>query len=163
MRRSDQTDALAILSCRVFAPSATKPPAAPVEDVRDPEPLTPDDAPIGLRRSIVADQYFWLRAKALEGEAPVLTRLAVGDHLLLGGDNVDVTLARKAEAHLGARLDAVQWSLLVQACRTAKERLLGAVSAVLNGVRIHNTWRGTGVVLYRNWLDHLGARRRPGG
>ncbi|GEJ58191.1 Hsp70 family protein [Anaeromyxobacter diazotrophicus] len=59
-----------------------------------------------------------------EGAAPRLTRLAVGDHLLLGGDNVDVTLARQVEARLGARLDAVQWSLLVQACREAKERLL---------------------------------------
>ncbi len=56
--------------------------------------------------------------------APVLTRIAVGDHLLLGGDNVDITLSRRVEARLGARLDAVQWSLLVQACRIAKEQLL---------------------------------------
>jgi molecular chaperone DnaK (HSP70) len=55
---------------------------------------------------------------------PALTRIAVGDHLLLGGDNVDVTLARQLEARMGARLDAVQWSVLVQACRTAKEQLL---------------------------------------
>jgi len=61
---------------------------------------------------------------AAAGAPPRLTRLAVGDHLLLGGDNVDVTLARQVEARLGARLDAVQWSLLVQACREAKERLL---------------------------------------
>jgi len=49
---------------------ASKPPAAPVEDVDDTTPLTPDTSPIGLRRSVVADEYFWLRAKALEGEAP---------------------------------------------------------------------------------------------
>lgn len=47
-----------------------KAPAAPIEDVQDAAPLTPDTSPIGLRRSIVADQYFWLRAKVLEGEAP---------------------------------------------------------------------------------------------
>ncbi|HET9599425.1 MAG TPA: Hsp70 family protein [Anaeromyxobacteraceae bacterium] len=67
---------------------------------------------------------FTLVHAAVERGTPALTRLAVGDHLLLGGDNVDVTLARAVEARLGARLDAVQWSLLVQACRGAKERLL---------------------------------------
>lgn len=41
-----------------------------MDDVNDATPLTPDTSPIGLRRSLVADQYFWLRAKALEGEAP---------------------------------------------------------------------------------------------
>ena len=60
----------------------------------------------------------------LRAGAPTLRRLAVGDHLLLGGDNVDLALARSAEARLGSRLDAVQWSLLVQASRAAKERLL---------------------------------------
>lgn len=48
-------------------------PARPAEvaaSAHDAEPLTPETSPIGLRRSLVADQYFWLRAKALEGEAP---------------------------------------------------------------------------------------------
>jgi molecular chaperone DnaK (HSP70) len=67
---------------------------------------------------------FTLIHARVERGAPVLTRLAVGDHLLLGGDNVDVTLARRVEARLGTRLDAVQWSLLVQACRSVKEHLL---------------------------------------
>jgi molecular chaperone DnaK (HSP70) len=67
---------------------------------------------------------FTLIHAALRDGAPSLARLAVGDHLLLGGDNVDVALARAVESRLGVRLDAVQWSLLVQACRTAKERLL---------------------------------------
>jgi len=40
------------------------------DDVQEVVPLTPDTSPIGLRRSVVADQYFWLRAKVLEGEAP---------------------------------------------------------------------------------------------
>jgi molecular chaperone DnaK (HSP70) len=48
-------------------------------------------------------------------------RTAVGDHLLLGGDNVDIALARKVEARLG-KLDAVQWHGLVHACRIAKEQ-----------------------------------------
>ena len=64
---------------------------------------------------------------APEGTAPELRRLAVGDHLLLGGDNMDIALARSAEARLqqgGARLSAAQFGQLVQACRGAKELLL---------------------------------------
>ncbi len=36
-----------------------------------------------------------------------------------------------------------------------QEQLLGEVSAVLNSVRIRNTWRSTVVLIYRNWLEHL--------
>lgn len=73
----------------------------------------------------------------LRGGAPALTRLAVGEHLLLGGDNVDLTLARRVEARLSARLDASQWSLLVQACRIAKEQLLsGPAAPELAGVAV---------------------------
>jgi Ethanolamine utilization protein EutJ (predicted chaperonin) len=56
-----------------------------------------------------------------------LTRLAVGDHLLLGGDNMDLTLAyhvAQALAQAGTRLDANQMTQLTYACRTAKEQLL---------------------------------------
>jgi molecular chaperone DnaK (HSP70) len=57
------------------------------------------------------------------------TRTAVGDHLLLGGDNLDLTLAKIVEQRLvartGKKLDALQWHGLVHACRLAKETLLG--------------------------------------
>ena len=57
------------------------------------------------------------------------TRTAVGDHLLLGGDNLDLTLAKIVEqrvvARSGKKLDALQWHGLVHACRLAKETLLG--------------------------------------
>ena len=54
-----------------------------------------------------------------------LERIAVGDHLLLGGDNMDVALARKVEARIstGQRLDTQRWHLLSQLCRMAKEDL----------------------------------------
>ncbi len=55
----------------------------------------------------------------------VLERLAVGDHLLLGGDNVDVALARVLEPRFGAQLDSLRWHALVNVCRAAKETLLG--------------------------------------
>jgi len=54
-----------------------------------------------------------------------LERLAVGDHLLLGGDNIDVALARLVEPRLGAKLDTQRWHMLVSLCRSAKELLLG--------------------------------------
>lgn len=56
---------------------------------------------------------------------PGFRRVAVGDHLMLGGDNIDLALAHAVEAKLGgARLDAEQWSALRFACRNAKEKLL---------------------------------------
>jgi homoserine O-succinyltransferase len=43
-----------------------------------------------------------------------------------------------------------------------QEKLFGEVSAVLNTVRIHNTWRRTAVLIYRNWLEHLSMRKCQG-
>lgn len=60
-------------------------------------------------------------------EGPQLTRIGVGDHLMLGGDNMDLALAHIVERRLiegGARLGAAGLSQLMQQCRTAKERLL---------------------------------------
>lgn len=56
-----------------------------------------------------------------------LRRVAVGDHILLGGDNMDLALAHSVRARLaagGARLDSRQFRGLWYACRTAKEDLL---------------------------------------
>jgi len=61
-----------------------------------------------------------------EGGNLALTRLAVGDHLLLGGDNMDLTLAHHAAQTLaakGTKLDAAQMVQLTYACRNAKEEL----------------------------------------
>ena len=57
-----------------------------------------------------------------------LRRIAVGDHILLGGDNMDYAVAFAAKKELedgGAELDAWQIRVLVQAARAAKEALLG--------------------------------------
>ena len=56
-------------------------------------------------------------------------RLAVGEHLLLGGDNMDLTLGRYIETKLmgqPGKLDPQRWSQLVHHCRQAKETLLDA-------------------------------------
>jgi len=62
-----------------------------------------------------------------DGE-PTFTRVGVGNHLMLGGDNMDLALARLVEPRLtepGTRLSAASLSQLVERCRVAKERLLG--------------------------------------
>ncbi|MDX2179721.1 MAG: Hsp70 family protein [Bryobacteraceae bacterium] len=53
-----------------------------------------------------------------------LERIAVGDHILLGGDNMDLALARVAAAKLAGKLDMAQFQTLWQQCRIAKEHLL---------------------------------------
>ena len=67
------------------------------------------------------------------GTEPRLERIAVGRHLMLGGDNMDLALAHLAESKLdaaagaaGPRLSAGQLSQLLERCRAAKEQLLAA-------------------------------------
>ncbi len=52
-----------------------------------------------------------------------LNRIAVGDHILLGGDNMDLALARHIAVKM-PKLDTLQFQALWQQCRIAKERLL---------------------------------------
>jgi molecular chaperone DnaK (HSP70) len=56
-----------------------------------------------------------------------LERIAVGDHILLGGDNMDLALAATVARELaatGKTLDAWQMRALAQSCRRGKETLL---------------------------------------
>jgi hypothetical protein len=85
-----------------------------------------------------------IRAGEEKGEL-TFVRDAVGEHLLLGGDNMDLALAKAVEAKLpGGRLDAAQFGSLVQACRAAKEALLGTPPPA--GVPVTVMGRGRSVV-----------------
>ena len=56
-----------------------------------------------------------------------LERMAVGEHILLGGDNIDLALARLVADQLaqkGTRIDSFQLLALWHNCRVAKEKLL---------------------------------------
>ncbi len=69
---------------------------------------------------------FTLIAVSDEGGDLVLSRLAVGEHILLGGDNMDLALAYAVAATLPQGmegLDATQRVALGHACRAAKETL----------------------------------------
>ena len=74
---------------------------------------------------------FTLIAVTEQSGSLALERVAVGDHILLGGDNIDLALAGTVGARLaekGTRLDSRQMQALWNNCRTAKERLLNPES-----------------------------------
>ena len=84
-----------------------------------------------------------------EGETgPVPERVAVGEHLLLGGDNMDLAMARLVESRMlgnsEKRLDSLRWHILTSLCRSAKEKLLGGGEP--QNVPISLPGRGRGVV-----------------
>ncbi|HVJ89703.1 MAG TPA: Hsp70 family protein, partial [Labilithrix sp.] len=76
-------------------------------------------------------------------------RVAVGRHILLGGDNMDLALAHVAEGRITGgveRLAASELSQLVLACRDAKERIFGAKGDELTEVRVTVLGRGSRLV-----------------
>jgi molecular chaperone DnaK (HSP70) len=78
---------------------------------------------------------------------PGFRRVAVGDHLMLGGDNIDLALAHHVEKKLGgARLDTEQWSALRFACRTAKEKLLGDQQPTMERYPVTIAGRGSRII-----------------
>ncbi|MFN8546217.1 MAG: Hsp70 family protein [Candidatus Binatia bacterium] len=87
-----------------------------------------------------------IAARTSRGELG-LERVAVGEHLLLGGDNMDMALARRAESRMlpeGTSLDTQRFHGLVSQCRAAKEQLLSDPTAA--DVRLAVPGRGGGLV-----------------
>jgi hypothetical protein len=82
---------------------------------------------------------FSLIAVGAEKGQLILTRVAVGDHILLGGDNMDLALAHAAAQDFAARnikLDSAQMVMLAHSCRAAKERLFGDASLASASVTV---------------------------
>lgn len=77
-----------------------------------------------------------------------LTRVAVGDHILLGGDNMDLALAytikAKVEQESGKRLAAWQIQALTHACRYAKEKIFN--DSKLDNVPLVVASRGSSLI-----------------
>src|ERR1700756_2731910 len=64
---------------------------------------------------------------APSGAAPKIKRIAVGDHILLGGDNVDLAIAHFLEPQLigeRGKLSGTQWDTPVAGGRNLKENVL---------------------------------------
>lgn len=76
-----------------------------------------------------------------------LSRVAVGDHLLLGGDNMDLALAYTLKSRLeeqGRKLDNWQFLALTHGARSGKEQLFG--DPELQSVSVVVPGRGSGLV-----------------
>ncbi|MDZ7858762.1 Hsp70 family protein [Sphaerotilus sp.] len=95
----------------------------------------------GVRRVLVCDvgggttdfSLIDVGAPERPGGLPTLRRSAVGQHLMLGGDNMDLALAHLVERRLAeaaggtvAPLSSARLSQLIGRCRVAKEQLLAA-------------------------------------
>ncbi len=81
--------------------------------------------------------------------APVIRRVAVSDHILLGGDNIDMALAHLLEQRLtkdGERLAGSQWDHLVARCRDLKERALARDGAGDEAFPVAIPGRGSGLI-----------------
>ena len=86
---------------------------------------------------------------AEEGGELVLRRMAVGNHLLVGGDNMDLALAHFVAgrfAEKGTKLDPWQSVALWHSCRNAKESLLAAAGAASEKHSISVLGRGSRLI-----------------
>jgi molecular chaperone DnaK (HSP70) len=79
-----------------------------------------------------------------DGDRIEFTRTAVGKHLLLGGDNLDLTLAWLVESKLATQLSIRQRTALRRQCAAAKERMLA--DANLKSVEITVLGAGSSLV-----------------
>ena len=121
-----------------------------------------------------------IAASTATGGVPAFERVAVGAHLLLGGDNLDLALARVVEGSASGgsgSLDARQWTTLSHRCRQAKEALLadegpsavpvtvpGSGSRVIGGARRVEVTRALAEqVLLDGFFPRTSADERPGG
>jgi hypothetical protein len=126
---------------------------------------------------------FTLISVRLAEDGPAFERIAVGEHLLLGGDNVDLALANLILERLGnPRLTARQQQALRRQCSTVKEHLLGpppvdratisilgSGAAVIGGALSAEVGRGDvlrllldGFLPMCTMSDAAGAERRSG-
>jgi molecular chaperone DnaK (HSP70) len=120
---------------------------------------------------------FTLIAVRQEQGSLALERVAVGDHILLGGDNMDLALAyavRNRLAEAKTQLDQWQFRGLGLSCREAKERLLSGTDAkypvsilgrgrkVVGGtVRTDVTRAEVGQILVDGFFPHTQLTDRP--
>ncbi|MDD2659738.1 MAG: Hsp70 family protein [Methylococcales bacterium] len=107
-----------------------------------------------------------------------LTRVAVGEHILLGGDNMDLALAYTVKAKLekdGKRLEPWQVQALTHSCRDAKEKIFNNVdidnvplvvanrgSSLMSGnLRTELTREEVNKVLVEGFLPKVAVSDRP--
>ncbi|HUY33671.1 MAG TPA: Hsp70 family protein [Pirellulales bacterium] len=118
-----------------------------------------------------------IRVRRGEGGKVAFHRVAVGEHLILGGDNLDLALAHHIEHKLAGdgKLQPRQWAVLVRACRQVKETLLadepperytlslpGSGSQLIGGaLQIEVTREEVQEVLVEGFLPRVRLDERP--
>lgn len=87
-----------------------------------------------------------IRARPTEGGSVAFHRVAVGEHLILGGDNLDLAVAKQLEGELtdGGNLEARSWESLIRQSRTVKETLLGPDAP--ESLTVNVAGRGSGLI-----------------
>ena len=91
---------------------------------------------------------FQLRPGSSSG-IPDITRVAVSEHILLGGDNIDLALAVLLELRLvGERgqISGPQWDHLVASCRDLKEQALAGSAAANERLTVALPGRGSSLI-----------------
>jgi molecular chaperone DnaK (HSP70) len=114
------------------------------------------DYDAGLRHALVIDigggtSDFSLFELRLNKQSPIpdIRRVAVSEHILLGGDNVDLAIAHFLEPRLaagGGQLSGAQWQHLVASCCDLKERALAAAGPPDERFIVAVAGRGSGMV-----------------
>jgi molecular chaperone DnaK (HSP70) len=107
---------------------------------------------------------FELRPGA-SGAIPDIRRAAVSEHILLGGDNIDLALAVLLEPRLvveRGQMSGPQWDHLVASCRDLKEHALSGVGSAQEQYVVALPGRGSSLVagaqtatLARDEVEHL--------
>jgi molecular chaperone DnaK (HSP70) len=132
------------------APTLLEEPQAAFGDWVHRHRATLAEALAGVRRVLVCDvgggttdfTLIDIELPAQPGRPPRLQRRAVGQHLMLGGDNMDLALAHLVERRLAggaataAPLSGARLAQLVARCRVAKEQLLAADAPASVGVTL---------------------------
>ena len=115
-----------------------------------------DDYDAGPRHVLVIDigggtSDFSLFELRLNERSPIpdIRRVAVSEHILLGGDNVDLAIAHIVEPRLagaGGQLSGAQWDHLVASCRDLKERAFAGTGLPDERFVVALAGRGSGMV-----------------
>ncbi len=87
--------------------------------------IKPDDLVLVCDVGGGTTDFSLITLKESEG-SPRFERIAVGDHLILGGDNIDLALAEQVASKFRSRseLSPDKWKTLCHTCRQAKEKIL---------------------------------------
>lgn len=117
-----------------------------------------------------------IRVRRNDAGAVQFHRVAVGPHLILGGDNLDLALAQHLEGRLGGdKLDPHAWSVLLHGSRSLKELMLsenapatqsltlpGAGSKLIGGARVCQAERdAVRELLVDGFLPRVALEERP--